>query len=378
MTTSTVHHAQSETIARAAVRPAHETERTEALAERLVGATTAALELFSVHLGRELGLYDALCDEPLAPTDLAARTGIAPRYAREWLEQQAVAGVLDVTGADSEDRRFALPRAHRPVLVEADHPAHASPLADMVAGVAGVVADLPDAYRTGQGVAYSAYGAAFRRGQGGVNRPAFANDLTDWVDALPDVAERMRTDPLGRVADVGCGEGWSTLALARALPMAAVDGYDSDPASVDAARRHAAAAGLAGRVTFHLADAADPNGLRGPYDLVTVFEALHDFARPHDVLAVLRSALAEGDVVLVADERVADRFTAPGDEVERLMYGWSVTHCLPASLADTPSAALGTVLRRHTLHALAERAGFESTRELALDDDFLRFYRLDR
>ena len=115
----------------------------------------------------------------------------------------------------------------------------------------------------------------------------------------------------------------------------------------------------------------------GPYDLVFVFEALHDFARPGQVLGGLRAACAEDGAVLLVDERVAESFTAPGDEVERLMYGWSVLHCLPASMADAPSAALGTVLRSHTVHALAAQAGFRSSVELPLDNDFFRFYRLD-
>ena len=355
-----------------------------ALADRLVEATLGALELFSIHLGRELGLYRALAGEPLTYPQLAERAAIAPRYAKEWLEQQAVAGLVDAIGPahpatrdHAEQRRYGLSAAHQRVLLAEDDPTHVAPMADMVAGVGGVLRDLPHAYRTGGGVAYAAYGTAFRRGQAGVNRPVFANDLHAWMAAIPDVAARLASDPVARIADIGCGEGWSTLALAREFPLAAVDGYDSDPASVDAARRHAAEAGLAGRVDFHLVDASSPDAVRQPYDLVLVFEALHDMARPGEVLAGLRAALADGGAVLVADERVAETFTAPGDEVERLMYGWSVAHCLPASLADVPSAALGTVLRSDTVHALAAQAGFTASRELPVDNDFFRFYRLD-
>ena len=352
---------------------------TDTLADRVVGATTGALELFSIHLGRELGLYGALAEAPLSYPELAERAGIAPRYAQEWLEQQAVAGVLEAVPGrpdTAEHRRYLVPDGHRPALLDPDDPTHVAPLADMVAGIAGVLADLPAAYRSGAGLGYAAYGSSFRRGQAGVNRPMFGNDLATWTDALPDISARLRTEPLARIADVGCGEGWSTLALARQFPQAAaVDGYDSDAASIDAARRHAAAAG--GRVAFHLVDAGEPAGLHGTYDLICVFEALHDFARPLEVLAGLRSALAAGGAVLIADERVADTFTAPGDDVERLMYGWSVTHCLPASLADQPSAALGTVLRSATVHALAAEAGFSGCRELPLQNDFFRFYRLD-
>jgi SAM-dependent methyltransferase len=243
----------------------------------------------------------------------------------------------------------------------------------MLAGIAGVLDRLPDAYRSGGGVPYAAYGTFFRRGQGAMNRPAFA-DVPAWLATMPDVVARL-DDPRARVADVGCGEGWSTLALAGALPRAQVHGYDLDEASVQAARFNVAAAELGDRVSVSRSD-----GLSGDasYDLVFIFEALHDFARPVEVLRAARASLAEGGAVLVADERVADEFSGSGDLVERFMYGWSVTHCLPASLADAPSDGLGTVLRRATVHRLAEQAGFSASTELPVDNDFFRFYRFDR
>jgi pimeloyl-ACP methyl ester carboxylesterase/2-polyprenyl-3-methyl-5-hydroxy-6-metoxy-1,4-benzoquinol methylase len=352
----------------------------DALAERLVTATTGALELFSIHLGRRLGLYDALAEGPASAAELAGRAGIHPRYATEWLEQQAVAGLVQVTaGADPADgplRRYELPVAHRPVLLDAEDASHVAPLADMVAGISGVLDALPAAYRDGTGVPYAQYGRAFSQGQGGINRPLFGNDLDGWLAALPDVAQRIRQQPHARIVEVGSGDGWLSLALARAFPAATVDGYDADAASVTAARSHAAAAGLADRVHFHLVDAARPDTFRGPIDLAVVFEVLHDLAQPGEVLTALRAALAPGGVVLVADERVAAQFSAPGSDVERLMYGWSVTHCLPASMAEHGSAALGTVLRPGAVHRLAADAGFRSE-ELPLENDFFRFYRLD-
>ncbi|BCB77573.1 class I SAM-dependent methyltransferase [Phytohabitans flavus] len=344
------------------------------LAERLVDATTGALELFTIHLGRELDLYTELADGPLTYPELAERAGIAPRYAREWLEQQAVAGLLTASSDEAaQARRYGIPEEHRAVLLDPEDPSHVAPLADLVAGIAAVLGELPDAYRTGGGIPFSAYGSALRRGQGGINRPLFRHELPDWLAAMPDVGERLASKPIARIADLGFGEGWSTIALARAYPGAYVDGYDTDQASVAAAQRHAAEAGVGDRVTFQVADAS---GLAGPYDLVFVFEALHDMAHPAQVLTAVRAALAEGGTVLVADERVADTFTAPGDGVERLMYGWSVNHCLPASMSEVDSAALGTVLRRGTVHELAAKAGFAVT-ELAPHNDFFRFYRLD-
>ncbi len=240
-----------------------------------------------------------------------------------------------------------------------------------------VIGRVAGAYRDGGGVPYEDYGAAFRHGQGHVNRPAFTHELPEtWLAAMPDVVALLEGAPRPRVADVGCGQGWSAIAVARAFPNAWVDGLDADPASVADARRHAADAGLDGRVRFLRADAAAVAG-EGPYHLVLILEALHDLRHPVDALAAARAALAPGGTVLVVDERVADTFRAPGDEVERMMYGWSVTHCLPTQLVEEPSAALGTVLRAHTVHELAAEAGFARVEVLPVENEFFRLYRLN-
>jgi ubiquinone/menaquinone biosynthesis C-methylase UbiE len=351
-------------------------DRADALADRLFGATLGALELFSVYLGAELGLYDALARHgPLTCSELADRAGVAPRYAREWLEQQAVAGLLDVDQPDAraDARRYALDGQHARVLLAPDDAAHVAPFAHMLAGIGGVLPSVADAYRTGGGVPYEAYGRAFRHGQGHINRPAFTHELAaDWLAAMPDVIDRLQGGG-ARVADLGCGQGWSSLAVARAFPKAHVDGIDLDPASIADATRHAEDAGLADRVRFRHADATR---LNGPYDLILILEALHDMTDPAAALRAAHAALAPGGTVLVVDEKVADAFTAPGDEVERMMYGWSVTHCLPTQLAEQPSAALGTAMRSDAVRELADQARYTRVDVLPADNDFLRLYRL--
>ena len=348
----------------------------DALAERLFGATLGALELFSVYLGAELGLYRALGEHgPLTVAELADRAGIAPRYAQEWLEQQAVASLLEVedTAAPADERRFSLSAEHARVLCHPDDLAHVAPFAHMMAGIGQVLPRVVDAYRTGGGVPYHAYGRDFRHGQGHINRPAFTHELpTEWLAAMPDVVARLKAGG-ARVADVGCGQGWSTLALA--FPTAGVDGLDADDASIAEARRHAAEAGV-GDITRFLAGDASELAEHGPYDLIMILEALHDMSRPVDVLAAARAALVQDGTLLVVDERVADTFTAPGDEVERMMFGWSVTHCLPTQLVERPSAELGTAMRAGTVRALATQAGFGRFEVLPVDNDFFRLYRL--
>ena len=351
--------------------------RDEALAERIFHGALAALELHGMYLGRRLGLYAALRARGASTAGELARTaGIDARYAREWLEQQAVAGVLEVedVAAAEEARRFHLPADHASVLLDEEHPTYSAALAEMLAGVGGAIERVVDAYRTGQGVDYVHYGAAFRDGQGDVNRPVFARDLVQrWLPALADLDARLRAQPAARVADVACGTGHSTIALGAAYPKAEVTGFDLDAASVEDARRNAERAGS--RVRFARADATEL-AAAGPFELILVLEALHDMARPTEALAALRKALAPEGSVIVVDERVADRFSAPGDPVERIMYGWSIVHCLPASRCEPPSEALGTVLRADTVRRCAENAGFASCEVLPVEHPVFRVYRL--
>jgi 2-polyprenyl-3-methyl-5-hydroxy-6-metoxy-1,4-benzoquinol methylase len=259
------------------------------------------------------------------------------------------------------------------VLVLADDPAHISPVADMIAGIGGVLDELADAYRGGTGVPYASFGPHLRDGQGGINRPAYGSSLRGWLDATA-VGQRIAGDGTGvRIADVGCGQGWSTIALARAYPKAQVVGYDADAASIVDARFLAAEAGV--DIRFHALPAAAMAD-HGPFDVIVVLETLHDMARPIDALVACRSALRRGGAAVIADEKVAERFTAPADEAERFMYGFSVLHCLPASMAEDDSAALGTVLRAATVHEIAAAASFNRCEEIEVDAGFFQIYEL--
>jgi SAM-dependent methyltransferase len=351
----------------------------DALAERLFGAALGAYELMTVHLGDRLRLYRALREQGEAtPGELAAATGTHERYVREWLEQQAVAGILEVddAGAATDERRYRLPPGHAEVLIDRESLAHVTPMARFGISFASVLPAVEEAFRTGGGVPWEDYGELGRDAQGDANRPLFANLLgSEWLPAIPDVHQRLLADPPARVADVACGAGWSSIAIARAYPKVTVDGYDFDEPSVELARANLVGTGVEDRVAFHLRDAGDPE-LAGSYQLVTVFEALHDMSQPVEVLRALRGLVADDGAVVVMDERVADVFTAPGDEVERLMYTYSVLCCLPVGLADTPSAGTGTVMRADTLRRYAADAGFAEVEVLPIEHEVFRFYRL--
>lgn len=354
-------------------------ERAAALGERVFQAVLGTLDLAGIYLGERLGLYAALRDHgPMTSVGLANLTATDERYVREWLEQQAVTGVLEVDDADAAptERRFSLPDGHIEALTDTDSLAYLPPLGQLTIGILQPLPQLVEAFRTGGGVPYADYGEDTREGIAAMNRVMFDNQLgTEWFPAIADVHARLSSAP-ARVADIGSGTGSSSIAIARAYPLATVDTFDVDLASVARAHENIAAAGLADRVTARQVDAGSGD-LEGTYDLVTIFEALHDMARPVEALASARRMLAGGGSLIIADERVADRFTAPGDDVERLMYGCSITHCLAVGIADhEQSAATGTVMRTDTLRRYAADAGFASVEILPIDNDLWRFYRL--
>jgi 2-polyprenyl-3-methyl-5-hydroxy-6-metoxy-1,4-benzoquinol methylase len=357
---------------------AEEAQR-DALAERLFGAALGAYELMTVHLGDRLGYYRALSEDgEVTSAELAAATGTDERYAREWLEQQAVAGIIEVDDVEAaaEERRYTLPAGHAEALVDRDSLAHVTPMARYGVSFAQTIPAVEEAFRTGGGVGWEEFGRLGRESQGDVNRPIFSNLLgSEWLPSIEDVHERLQTDPPARVADVACGAGWSSIAIARAYPKVTVEGLDLDEESVALARQNLAGTGVADRVSFEARDAGDPE-LAGSYQLVTVFEALHDMSRPVEVLRALRGLVAEDGAVVVMDERVADTFTAPGDEIERIMYTYSVLCCLPVGRSERPSAATGTVMRTDTLRSYATDAGFSEVEVLPIEHDVFRLYRL--
>jgi 2-polyprenyl-3-methyl-5-hydroxy-6-metoxy-1,4-benzoquinol methylase len=203
----------------------------------------------------------------------------------------------------------------------------------------------------------------------------FVHELgSSWIPALPEVDRSFREHG-GRVADVACGSGWSSIELARAYPKVHVDGYDPDGPSIELAEQNLSGSGVERQVRFYPEDGATARAPEG-YDLVTIFEALHDMPNPVQVLENARGLLAPGGVVLIADEAVAHEFHAPADQLEQLMYGFSVLFCLPTVREEQPSAATGTAIRPHTVEGYATEAGFGSVDVLPIENDLWRFYLL--
>jgi len=335
---------------------------------RLLASLLGAQELFAVYAGDRLGWYASLAEHGASTSDeLADRTATDERYAREWLEHQAVAGYVTV----DDDRRFELTEGARVVLTDVDSPSYLAPFGRMQAATGRVVDDLLDAYRTGGGVSSERMGDDARAAQSAMSRPLYLGPLVEEVlPSIPSLHALLRRG--GRLADLGCGAGWSSIAMARAYPQVSVLGVDIDPRSVDEARRNAAALGV--DVTFELADAASAHD--GRFDVVTLFECVHDLPDPVGVLTTVRGMVRDDGYVLVADERTQLSFTAPAGPLERLFYGLSISMCLPGGRATTPSVATGAVMRPSTLERYARAAGFAGIEILAAELDVLRLYRL--
>jgi 2-polyprenyl-3-methyl-5-hydroxy-6-metoxy-1,4-benzoquinol methylase len=347
-------------------------------AGRIAGAAIGALELLTIELGHRLGLYSALADGPATPVELAKRSGIDSRYVREWLEQQATSGIVTVEaepvdGIDPDARVFSLPIAAHACLLDPEGLAYMVPLTKLVADAPASLDKVVHAYRTGGGVSFGEYGDGIRHFQAAANRPQFVNLLASaWLPTMPDVMAKLERG--ARVADIGCGSGWSSIAFARAFPKTTVDGFDLDAASIDDARELAAAEGCSDRVRFEVRNAADAPD--GEYVLVCCFEALHDMARPVEVLRAMKSTLAADGAVFIVDQRAEPFMPDNPDPIQHLLYAASVMHCLPVGRSEEPSACTGTVMQASTLERYATEAGFRSVEVLPVEHDMFRFYRL--
>lgn len=357
----------------------NETRRRDEFAGRLFQSAINAGEIMSVYLGCVLGFYKILgAGNGLSPKQLASKAGTDERYTREWLEQQAVAGILEVDNmkANENERKYSMPAGHAEVLLDEDSVNYMAALPQTVVSILGPLDKVIRAFKTGKGVPYRIYGESAVEGQADMNRSMYLNLLgPDWMPKIPDVHKRLLSDPPARVADMGCGAGWSCIALAKAYPKVFVNGFDLDGDSIALAKENAKKEGLEDRVKFYRRNASDPK-LSGQYDLVTAFETIHDMAQPVEALRNMRKMLVKGGSVIVMDEKVQETFTAPGDEIERFMYVASIFFCLPTSRETTPSAATGTAMRPATLKKYAESAGLRGFRILPIDHMFWRFYQL--
>jgi SAM-dependent methyltransferase len=327
-------------------------QKLEQFVFRAVDEVGATLNTALVVMGDRLGLYRALAGAgPLTPAALAARTGAAERYVREWLNAQAAGGFVEYHGEDA----YSLPPEHAAALCDEDSPAY---LPGLFQNALGSMIDAPrviDAARTGAGVGWHEHNEHVHEGCERFFRPGYkANLVEEWLPALDGVVAKLQRG--ARVADVGCGHGASTVLMAEAFPASRFAGSDYHEASIATARRRAEAAGVAGRIEFE-ARPADAFGGEG-YDLVTMFDCLHDLGDPVGAARRVHESLATDGTWMIVEPAAGDRVEDNLNPVGRAYYAFSTLLCTPASLSQDVGLALGAQAGPARTRAVADDAGF--------------------
>lgn len=332
--------------------PTIDREKLKAFQEKTAGDAAGFFASLLCVLGDRLGLFRALAEAPATSAELAQRSGVAERYAREWLAGLAAAGYFD---HDPTTGRFSLPPERAAVLADEASLYFLGGAFQNFGGLLGVVPQLAEAFRSGGGVAQSEYPPDLYDGMARATAPWHDNLLVRrWVPAVPGLEERLVAGI--DVADVGCGQGRALLRLAEAFPASRFTGFDAFAPVAEAAAARAEAAGVADRLAFRTLDAAA--GLPGEYDLVTTFDVLHDAVDPPALLRSIRRALRPGGTYLVLEITCGDTVDDNAGPMGAMRYGMSVMYCMTTSLANG-GAGLGTLgLPEAKLRALCAEAGF--------------------
>jgi SAM-dependent methyltransferase len=332
----------------------------EAFVFRAVDEIGATLNAALVVMGDKLGLYRALAGSgPLAPEELAERAGVAERYVREWLNNQAAGGYVDY---DPESGRYTLPPEQAVALTDEESPAYLPGFFQLAIGSVLDSPRITAAARDGIGVGWHDHVHDVHEGCERFFRPGYnANLVASWLPALDGVVEKLERG--GTVADVGCGHGASTILMARTFPHSTFVGSDYHSGSIETARERAEAAGVADRVTFQVAPAAGYAG-RG-YDLVTMFDSLHDMGDPAGAARHVRETLAEDGTWMIVEPAAGDRVEDNLNPVGRAYYGFSTLLCTPASLSQEVGLALGAQAGEARIRDVVEQGGFTRFRRVA-------------
>jgi predicted O-methyltransferase YrrM len=347
----------------------------------------------TAYIGHRLGWYTALKNagnDGLSYQQLASSStthSSSQRYAQEWLEQQAVAGWIQCRNPSAasrpHERMFVLSHEHAQVLANPDSLQYSMPLAILHGGTGKRLEELVHAYKHDTGVSWDELGTDAREAQAAMNRPFFLQQFGSTLEQCLESTDTLSklSNGGGRVADIGCGYAYSSIAVAQHFGKhCTVHGYDLDEPSIIKARDNIQKEGLQDRVQVYCKDAASviTNDSFEPYDLVMALECLHDMSNPISVLRTMKDLAGSHGTVLVMDERVADSFDEGiGNPIEQLMYGFSCTCCLADCKSHPNSAETGTVMRPSILTMYAQQAGFRQVEILPVEQTGLfYFYKL--
>ena len=327
---------------------------------RAVEEIGATLNTALVVMGDRLGLYRALAGAgPLAPAELAERTGTAERYVREWLNAQAAGGYVTY---DPDSGRYLLPPEQAVALTDPDSPAFLPGFFQLALGTLADAPKIVDAARTGAGFGWHEHVADVHEGCERFFRPGYnANLISAWLPALDGVVDKLERGAL--VADVGCGHGASTILMAQHFPNSVFVGSDYHPGSIETARRRAQEAGVADRVRFEIEPAAAYGGTE--YDLVTMFDCLHDMGDPAGAARHVRGTLKPDGTWMIVEPMAADRVEGNLNPVGRAFYSFSTLLCTPASLSQEVGLALGAQAGEARIADVVGTSGFTRFRRAA-------------
>jgi SAM-dependent methyltransferase len=332
----------------------------DAFLMRAVGDLSAGYGGVMVSLGAKLGLYKAMAGAgPVSARELASRAGCAERYVREWLNAQAAGGYVDYHAVSDT---YELSPEQAVVLADEDSPVYIPNAWNVPASMWFDEEKAISAFRTGNGVAWGEHEGRLYCGVAAFYRNAYRGSLlSEWLPALDGVVERLEAGIA--VADVGCGHGHSTLLMAQAFPRSRFRGFDAHPASIEEARLSAAEAGVAGRVGFEVARAADYPGTN--YGLVCFFDCLHDLGDPVAAARHAAEVLAPDGTVLLVEPFANDRVEDNLSPVARLYYAASTTICCAHAISEGGSLVLGAQAGEARLAEVFRKAGFTRFRRAA-------------
>ncbi len=327
---------------------------------RAVGEVGATLNTALVVMGDRLGLYRALAGAgALSSAEVAERAGVSERYVREWLNAQAAGGYVEY---DAESGRYTLPPEQALALTDSDSPAYLPGFFQIALGTVHDSPDIVEAARTGAGIGWHAHVHDVHEGCERFFRPGYhANLLSAWLPALDGVVAKLERG--GKVADVGCGHGASTILMADAYPRSSFVGSDYHRDSIQTAQERAQAAGVSERATFEVATAASFSG--AGYDLVTMFDCLHDMGDPVGAARHVREAIAPDGTWMIVEPAAGDRVEDNLNPIGRAYYGFSTLLCTPASLSQDVGLALGAQAGEARIRDVVTAGGFTRFRRAA-------------
>ncbi len=312
----------------------------------------AAVHAGMVVIGEKLGLYKALAGDPMTSAQLATKTDTDERYVREWLASQAAGGYVTY---DARNEKFSLTEEQAFTLADEDGPAYLPGAFELALGVLTAVPRIADSFRSGAGMGWHEHVDGVFHGCERFFRPGYAANLvSSWIPALSGVKEKLEAG--ARVADIGCGKGASTSLMAKAFPNSRFFGFDYHDKSIEAARQAAERNGIADRVTFELSKAKDFPGK--DYDLIAVFDSLHDLGDPIGAAAHVRQSLAKDGTWLIVEPFANDRLKDNLNPVGRMYYSFSTLLCTPCSRSQDVGLCLGAQAGETRIRDVVTAAGF--------------------